>query len=277
MTGTENALYWESHGPADGETVVLSSGLGGASNYWTPQLPALTKRYRVLVYDHFGTGRSRGELPEFYTVEAMAAELDGLLKQQVSGSVHFIGHALGGLIGLELARRSPELVASLLLINAWSEPNAHSRRCFSVRRKLLLNSGPEAYLEAQPLFLFPPVWIAANSEWLEQESSHALASFPPPANVLRRIAALQAWQPAAQELAEVRAGTLVLATRDDSLVPWTCSQKLAARLPNSGIRLLPEGGHAVNITEAERFNELMLDHLRKHRLPAEAFNTQEAL
>ena len=69
----------------------------------------------------------------------------------------------------------------------------------------------------------------------------------------------------------------MLATRDDALVPWTCSQKLAGRLPNSGIRLLPEGGHAVNVTEVERFNELMLDHLRKHRLPAEALTTEEAL
>lgn len=58
----------------------------------------------------------------------MAAELGELLEEQAAEPVHFIGHALGGLIGLELARRSPELVASLLFINAWSEPNAHSRR-----------------------------------------------------------------------------------------------------------------------------------------------------
>jgi len=277
MKSAAGTLYWEAYGPADGETVVLSAGLGGAGKYWSPQLPALTERYRVLVYDQFGTGRSRGDVPEFYTVADMAAELDALLEEQIAGPVHFIGHALGGLIGLELARRSPGRVGSLLLINAWAEPNAHSRRCFSVRRKLLLSSGPEAYLEAQPLFLFPPVWIAENSEWLEQESSHMLASFPSQENVLRRLAALQSWQPKPEDLASIRANTLVLATRDDALVPWTCSQKLASRLPNSGIRLLPEGGHAVNVTEVERFNELMLDHLRKHRLPAEALTTQEAL
>ena len=100
MTGAVSSLYWEIHGPADGELVVLSAGLGGSRNYWAAQLPALTKYYRVLVYDHFGTGRSRGEIPELYTVEAMAAELGGLLEDQVSGPVHFIGHALGGLIGL---------------------------------------------------------------------------------------------------------------------------------------------------------------------------------
>eukprot|EP00003_Mantamonas_plastica_P027859 TRINITY_DN6103_c0_g1_i1.p1 TRINITY_DN6103_c0_g1~~TRINITY_DN6103_c0_g1_i1.p1 ORF type:complete len:278 (-),score=28.58 TRINITY_DN6103_c0_g1_i1:197-1030(-) len=277
MTDAAGKLYWESHGPADGETIVLSAGLGGSGKYWAPQLPVLTDRYRVLVYDQFGTGRSRGDIPEFYTVADMAAELDEVLEEQVAGPVHFIGHALGGLIGLELARRSPQRVGSLLLINAWAEPNAHSRRCFSVRRKLLQSAGPEAYLEAQPLFLYPPVWIANHSEWLEQESAHMLASFPSRENLLRRMAALQSWQPAPEALMAIATDTLVLATRDDALVPWTCSQKLAARLPNSGIRLLPEGGHAVNITEVTRFNELMLDHLRKHRLPAEALTTQEAL
>ncbi|MBE03082.1 pyrimidine utilization protein D [Marinobacter lutaoensis] len=272
------AIHWQCHGPATAETVVLSAGLGGSGNYWAPQIPALAERYRVLVYDHFGTGRSRGEIPEFYTVADMARELETVLDDaDIPGPVHFVGHALGGLIGLELARRAPERIGSLLLINAWAEPNAHTRRCFSVRRKLLLSAGPEAYLEAQPLFLYPPVWIAEHSEHLEQEQTYLLASFPPRDNLLRRMAALQAWQPAPAELAQIRAHALVLATRDDALVPWTCSQKLAARLPNSSVRLLPTGGHAVNVTEPDRVNALVLDHLRRHRLPATDRITQEAL
>lgn len=277
MSAAPAPLYWQCLGPIDGETVVLSAGLGGSHSYWASQLPALIGRYRVLVYDHFGTGRSPGQLPDSYSVADMAAELDALLAQQAPGPVHFIGHALGGLIGLELARRSPQRLASLLLINAWAEPNEHSRRCFSVRRKLLQSAGAEAYLEAQPLFLYPPVWIAGNSEWLEQEFAHALENFPAGDNLLRRMAALQAWQPGPEQLAQVQTGTLVMATRDDALVPWTCSQTLASRLPNAGFRLLPEGGHGVNITEVDRFNELMLGHLGKHRLPTQVLNTQEAL
>lgn len=276
MNGTAGALYWETCGPEDGETVVLSAGLGGSGKYWAPQIPALAERYRVLVYDQFGTGRSPGEVPELYTVADMAAELDVLLAETTAGPVHFIGHALGGLIGLELVRRSPERVGSLLLINAWAEPDAYSSRCFSVRRKLLISEGPEAYLEAQPLFLYPPVWITENSDWLAQETAHQLAGFPPPENLLNRLSALQAWEMAPEELAEVQTGTLVLATRDDALVPWNCSQKLAAGLPCSSVQLLPAGGHAINVTEPDRFNALMLNHLRKYRLPTATIPSQEA-
>lgn len=277
MSSRVPKLYWESQGPADGETVVLSAGLGGAGQYWARQLPALSERYRVLVYDHFGTGRSGGEVPEYYTVADMAAELEAMLVQAGAGPVHLVGHALGGLIGIELARQKPERLQSLFLINAWAAPNAHTRRCFSVRRTLLTEAGPGAYLEAQPLFLYPPVWIAENSEWLEQESTHALASFPPRDNLLRRMAALQAWQPSSEELSTVRTDTLVLGSRDDALVPWSCSQELAKRLPNASVRLLPVGGHAVNVTEPERVNALLLAHLQRHRLPTYFNTTQESL
>lgn len=104
MSKSAPILYWESQGPADGETVVLSAGLGGSGHYWESQLPALRERYRVLVYDHFGTGRSGGEIPEYYTVADMADELEAMLVTADAGRVHLVGHALGGLIGIELAR-----------------------------------------------------------------------------------------------------------------------------------------------------------------------------
>ncbi len=48
---------------ADAPTLVLSSGLGGSGRYWADDLALLTRDYRVLVYDHAGTGRSPAVLP----------------------------------------------------------------------------------------------------------------------------------------------------------------------------------------------------------------------
>src|SRR5271169_3406283 len=90
------------------ETVLLSAGLGGAAGYWTPQLAALTARYRVIAYDQAGTGRAKRALPEDHSIEAMADEVAGILDATKTEACHLVGHALGGLVGLDMARRMPK-------------------------------------------------------------------------------------------------------------------------------------------------------------------------
>jgi len=255
-------MHYELHGrmEPDAPTLVLSSGLGGAAAFWTPQLPALTQDYRVLVYDQLGTNRSPANLPAGYSIESMAVELLELLDTLGIRRCHFIGHALGGLVGLQIALLRPQLLQSLVPINAWSSPNPHSARCFAVRLKLLHDSGPAAYVQAQSLFLYPADWIAANSERLARDDAHALAHFPPTMNLVRRIEALLAFDIEA-ELPRITTPTLLIANRDDMLVPWQRSQHLANVLPNAQLALLNYGGHASSVSDSEPFNQILLDHL----------------
>ncbi|MGE6662988.1 pyrimidine utilization protein D [Pseudomonas sp. NPDC077408] len=255
-------MHYEIHGrlEADAPTLVLSSGLGGAGAFWTPQLPVLTQQYRVLIYDQLGTNKSPAHLPDGYSIESMAVELLELLDSLRIRQCHFVGHALGGLVGLQLALLRPQMLQSQVLINAWSSPNPHSARCFAVRQNLLRDSGPAAYVQAQSLFLYPPDWIAANSEKLARDDAHALAHFPPTANLLRRIGALLAFDIEA-ELASIRTPTLLIANRDDMLVPWNRSQHMADVMPNARLQLLEYGGHASSVSDSEPFNQILLGYL----------------
>lgn len=245
---------------ADAPTLVLSSGLGGSARFWAPQLPMLSERYRVVVYDQAGTGRSPADLAEGYSIASMAEELLQMLDSIGVRRCHFIGHALGGLVGLELALQRPQLLQSMVLINAWSSPNPHSARCFAVRKKLLLGSGPAAYVEAQALFLYPADWIAGHSAQLAEDEAHALAHFPTTDNLLRRIDALLAFD-IEDRLAQINTPTLLIANRDDMLVPWQRSQHLATQMTAAQWVLLEYGGHASSVSDAEPFNRVLLDYL----------------
>ncbi|HWU95960.1 MAG TPA: pyrimidine utilization protein D [Sphingomonas sp.] len=251
--------YYELHGPEDGEVVVLSPGLGGSASYWKPNLAALSAQYRVLLYDHIGTGRSGHGLPEAVNIDSISYDIQILMEMLGIRRAHFVGHALGGLIGLQTAFQS-DFVEKLVIVNGWAELDPHTRRCFDVRLALLRDSGPAAFVRAQPLFLYPADWISRNDALLEVEAAHQLAHFPPIENIERRIGALFDWS-----LWKDRANCasiLVIGTEDDMLVPCEASRRLAAGLPQSGFRAVQWGGHACNVTDPETFNRIVLDFLR---------------
>ena len=251
---------------AGADTVLLSSGLGGAAAYWAPQMQALEAQFRVVTYDHRGTGRTGGTVPEEGGIAAMADEVIELAASLGLTRFHFIGHALGGLIGLDIALRGPELLASLVLVNAWSRADPHSGRCFDARIALLQNSGVDAFVKAQPLFLYPAPWMVENAERLARDDAHGVAHFQGKANVLRRIAALRAFD-VDDRLGEILTPTLVMAAKDDLLVPFGRSVRLSQGLANAQLALFETGAHAVNVTQPEVFNQALLAFLATEAAP----------
>ncbi|UHS63707.1 pyrimidine utilization protein D [Agrobacterium vaccinii] len=248
-------IYFEVQGrdEADAQTILLSSGLGGSGSYWAPQMDMLQRHFRVVVYDHHGTGRTGGEVPQSGGITAMADDVIEIAKVLNLEAFHFMGHALGGLIGLDIALRKPGLIDRLVLVNAWSKADAHSGRCFDTRISLLENSGVEAFVKAQPLFLYPAQWMSDNAERLARDDAHGVSHFQGKDNVLRRIAALRAFD-VDDRLADIENATLVIAAKDDLLVPYSRSLRLAEGLPNAQLVLFDGGAHAVNVTDATLFN-----------------------
>ncbi len=255
-----SGLYYECHGPADAPPLILSSGLGGSGNYWLPNLPALAGRHRVILYDHRGTGRSDRALPDAVTVEAWGDDILVLMDALALERTSLIGHAAGGVAGLALALKAPERLDKLVVVNGWARPDPHFLRCFEARLALLRHAGPEAYLRAQPIFLYPANWISEHADRLDAELPHQLAAFPAITTMERRIAALAAFD-IADRLGEIRTPTLVIAARDDMLVPSRAGEALAEGLPTARFATM-DGGHACNVTDPRGFDAIVLDFLR---------------
>lgn len=265
MPVTPSGLYHELSGTPGAPPLVLSSGLGGSANYWAPNLAALAPHFQLILYDHRGTGRSDRHLPDTVTVDDMGTDIVGLLDDLRIPQAHLLGHAAGGVAGLAMALTAPERVSSLIVVNGWSRADPHFLRCFETRLALLHGSGLDAFLRAQPLFLYPANWISDNLAWLDEEAEHQRRNFPGVETTEKRIAALAAFD-ILSRLTEISCPVLALAAADDMLVPSKASQTLAAGLPRGTLRLLERGGHACNVTEPETFHHIVLDWLRQ--LPA---------
>jgi aminoacrylate hydrolase len=190
----------------------------------------------------------------------MANDVAGLLDSLGVTQCHFVGHALGGLIGLQLALTRPDLLDRMVLVNAWGKTHPHTLRCFAARKALLRNTGVDAYVAAQPLFLYPPDWMASRQAWLAEQDAAGVAHFPGVQTVLHRIGAIEAFD-LSDRIASIPHKVCALAARDDMLVPSVCSVALSEALPNAELILFEQGGHACNVTDPDRFDAAVLGFL----------------
>jgi len=248
-------IYYELHG--EGTPILLSAGMGGSGSFWTPQVTALAERHTVILYDQVGTGRSAAALAHPRTIAGMADDIAAVLDHAGIAAAHMVGHAIGGIVGIELALRHPARLRSLVVVNGWARADPYLQRCFEIRKQILNQSGPRAYVRAQPLFLYPPQWIAANIAHLDAEEERILAHFPKVATMNQRIDMFLAFDGRAR-LTAVGVPTLLASAKDDNLVPAYLTRQLADAIPGAKLREVEWGAHAFTVVRPDIFNAMLL-------------------
>lgn len=231
-------------------TLVLCSGLGGASGYWTPHVDRLNRDYDLILYDQRGTGKNACDLGP----TSIADMADDLLEVcDLAGVARFdvIGHALGGLVGFDLACRADSRLDKLVAINAWPEIDFHTGRCFDIRLSTLAGQGLAAFVALQQNFLYPPFWISAHPDRIKAEEAHAQQHFQGAETLTNRINALRDFR--LGDWSNATTDVLLVATTDDALVDVAQSKRLADQIPGAKLIEYSQGGHAVNITQQDQF------------------------
>ncbi|QEW20874.1 Putative aminoacrylate hydrolase RutD [Marinibacterium anthonyi] len=231
-------------------TVVLCSGLGGSSGYWKPHLPAWEQDYDLILYDQRGTGQNMQALGPT-SIADMADDILQICDAAGVDRFDLIGHALGGLVGFDLACRANSRLDKLVAINAWPVIDAHTARCFDIRLNTLAGQGLKAFVALQQNFLYPPFWIAGHPDAITAEEAHAAAHFQGAETLTARINALRNfrlgdWPDGGTEV-------LLMAATDDALVDVAQSHRLKELIPGAQLIEYPQGGHAMNITVRDRF------------------------
>ena len=115
-----------------GKPVIMIHGGLANSNYWGKQVPALDKRYRVIVMDSRGHGRStRNSQP--YGYDLMSSDVLGLMDYLKIRKAAIVGWSDGAIIGLDIAMHHAERVSKLFAFAARPSSNhvesARKSRC----------------------------------------------------------------------------------------------------------------------------------------------------
>ena len=90
-------------------------GVGSNVDHWYEQVPVLSKKYQLLVFDNRGITRSSDPGGSFSTRD-MAADTVARMETVGIKKAHELGYSMGGMIAQEMALAYPETVNGLILV-----------------------------------------------------------------------------------------------------------------------------------------------------------------
>src|SRR5436309_288829 len=109
-------IYWEEgrEGRERRDPLLLIMGLGATLEWWHRIRPVLAARFRTILFDNRGVGRSDVP-PAPYSIEQMADDAAAVLDAAGATRAHVVGMSMGGCIAQELVLRHPARVRTLVL------------------------------------------------------------------------------------------------------------------------------------------------------------------
>ncbi|MFE6281774.1 alpha/beta fold hydrolase [Streptomyces sp. NPDC057877] len=256
-----NTLQYRFDGPEDAPVLILGPSLGTTWHMWDRQVPELAEQWRVFRFDLPGHGGApaypAGAVGDL--TARLLATLDALGVQRFA----YAGCALGGAVGIELALRYPERLASLVLIAA--SPRFGSADEFRQRGVIVRTNGLDPIARSSPDRWFTAGFAAAQpaiTEWAVQ-----MVRTTDPGCYIAACEALAAFDVRA-ELAGIGVPTLVLVGSEDQVTGPAEARTLVAGIPDARLAVVPGASHLVPVEQPAAVTDLLVHHFSTAWQPA---------
>lgn len=256
---------WEPRAPAKVPPVLLIHGWGGTGSYWQGTARYLARTAKVLVPDLPGTGRSQ-PVRKPQNMFDQVATLRSILDEFALDQVQVIGHSMGGAMAVLLADARPQQVERLILTSL----------CF-----FMSEAQENIYKTVMSLFkmtmAFRPNWLAQLPLIPQMVATRYFYRVPKDEELLRQglldylnldsgtaaACADDAPNPViTQAGARIRVPTLLIACRQDQVMPVQNVDFTLKTIPNSQVRWMDKCGHMPMVEKPQEYFALLHEFLR---------------
>ncbi len=228
-------LYYEVYG--QGEPLLLIHGNSGSITNLKPQIVFFSKKYKVIVADSRGHGKS-GLGTDHLTYMQMMEDLNGLLNHLNIARTSIFGWSDGGVLGLLLAINHPEKVGKMALMAANLKPSLPA--------------------------IYP--WLITYLEQASQQIDDMITKKDTTADwhLQKQLLTLLQTQPDidTKSLHHITSPVLVIAG-DRDLIRIEHTIEIFQNLQNAQLAILPHQTHFASMTDPVTFNALLDDFFGK--------------
>lgn len=240
-----------------GPVVILLHGLGGSTSNWAPTIAPLAGKYRVIVPDQIGFGKSDKPMLN-YRVGTLVDFLDGFYKQLDIQKASLVGNSLGGFTAAAFAIAHPEKVDKLVLVDA-----AGFRVTGDVDPRVLNGLNPSTRQQVKDLISL----IFYNKEPFTSDAAvdAFLASRVTAGDgytVQRFIDSIAHGEDVLDgKLGAIKQPTLIIWGRADGLTQLAMGQRFNKEIASSQMVIIDKCGHVPQLEKSAEFNAALMKFL----------------
>lgn len=252
-----------------GDPIILLHGFAASTFSFHKLTPILSQQYRVIAIDLNGFGYTeRPEKREDFSPSGQVAMVKGVMEKLNIESATFVGHSFGATLSLLMLQSEPDLVRRLVLISppdvngppppGWIRNAVGRKIAYGATRWVL--SRPERFKTIlggayhRKEVLTPEVSEAYRKRLLVEGLDRAFNAFARQATAGGEIEL---------SLEQIENPTLVLAGKQDRIVPLEHCRAVAEGIPNARLIVLDQSGHSSPEEQPESVARAILEFLRE--------------
>lgn len=253
-----------------GEQVMLfAHGFGCDQAMWRYVAPAFEDRYRIVLFDYVGSGKSDWSAydPKRYsTLAGYARDLLDVIEAFDLRNVIFVGHSVSSMIGTLAAIEAPDRFDRLVMIGPSPCYVNDAGYVGGFERKDidgLLELMEKNYI-GWAQFLAPVVMKNPQDPGLAKELETSFCATDP--RMTRQFARATFLSDNRSDLGKLKVASLILQCSEDSVAPESVGRYLAEALEGSTLRQMAATGHCPHMSHPEETIGLIGEYLDTARI-----------
>jgi sigma-B regulation protein RsbQ len=238
-------------GRPDGQPMLFAHGFGCDQNMWRLVAPRFEDRFRVVLFDHVGAGRSDVGAydPERYaSLEGYAQDVLEICEELGLEDAIFVGHSVAAMIGAIAAARQPQRFDKLVFVGPSPRyiDDADYTGGFSEGEILeLLDTLDDNYLGWSKAMATVIMGTPDRPELGDELEASFCRTDP---RIARQFARVTFLGDNREDLPQVRMPTLVVQSAHDAIAPVAVGEFVRDALPNGSLALLDTSGHCPHLS-----------------------------
>lgn len=235
-------------------TMLFAHGYGCDQNMWRFITPAFLDDYRVVLFDHVGSGRSDLRAYDRARYSSLQGYADDILDICEALSIRhgvFVGHSVSSMIGILAAIKEPERFDKLVLIGPsprYIDDDGYTGGFTEEDIRQLLEFQDSNYL-GWSSSLAPIIMGNPDRPELSEELTNSFCRTDP--QVGRQFAAVTFMSDNRADLSRLQVPALILQCREDAIAPPAVGQYVHENIKNSRLVVMDATGHCPHLSAPE--------------------------